>query len=63
MIRMIQAPRANLATAKMMVTVPVATAPMPLTIALRRQPGPRSARQWWTMPACERVNDVNTPMA
>ena len=57
------APSANLATAKMTVTMPVATAPKPLIAMLRRQPSPRSRRQWTTIPACDSVIEVNTPMA
>jgi hypothetical protein len=36
--------------------------PRPLTNALVRQPGSRSLRQWMTMPPCERVNEMNTPI-
>ena len=36
---------------------------MPLMIALRRQPGPRSDSQWRTIPAWDRVNAVKTPIA
>ena len=41
----------------------VATAPTPLITALRFQPGSRSFWWWRTMPACDSVNDVNTPTA
>jgi hypothetical protein len=44
-------------------TTPVTTAPMPLINALRRQPDPRSTNQWLTMPDCESVNEVKTPIA
>ncbi len=57
------APSANLATAKMRVTIPVATAPTPLMTALRRHPASRSRSQWRTIPACDSVTEVNTPMA
>jgi hypothetical protein len=57
----IQAPPRNLVTATMTSTTPVATAPIPLMMALRRQPGSfvRSHRR--TMPDCDNVNAVNTP--
>ena len=63
MIRTIHAPSANLAIAKMTVTIAVAVAPKPLMSALRRQPGPRSVNQCLTIPDCDSVNAVNTPMA
>ena len=44
-------------------TIAVTKAPMPLISALRRQPDPRSTNQWRTIPAWERVKEVNTPMA
>ena len=62
-ITMSHAPRANFATAKMSVTIPVATAPIPLIVMLRRQPASRPRHQWRTMPACESVIDVKTPTA
>src|SRR2546423_134393 len=58
-----QAPSANLATAKISVTMPVDTAPKPLISALRRQPAVRSFSQCRTMPACDSVIDVKTPIA
>ena len=63
MMTMSHAPSANLATAKITVTIPVATAPVPLIAMLRRHPSPRSRRQWTTIPACDSVIEVNTPMA
>ena len=64
MIRMIsQAPRANLATAKTIVTIRVEKAPKPLIAALLRQPGPLLLSQCRTMPAWDRVIEVNTPIA
>ena len=59
----IHAPSANFAIAKTTATTTVAVAPSPLMIALRRQPGARSRSQWRTIPACDSVNAVNTPMA
>ena len=44
-------------------TSAVDAAPTALIARLRRQPGPRVARQWTTMPACDSVIDVNTPIA
>ena len=38
------------------------SAPKPLMNALFRQCGPFTRRQCTTMPACERVNDTNTPI-
>ena len=60
---MIQAPRANFAMAKIATTIAVVVAPRPLRNALRRHPGPRSLYQWRTMPACESVKAVKTPIA
>ncbi len=45
------------------VTTKVVAAPIPLMTMLLCQRGPRSRRQCTTMPACDSVNDVNTPMA
>ena len=58
-----QAPLVNFVIATMMSTMNVATAPTPLITVLRFQPGSRSFWWWRTMPACESVNDVNTPTA
>ena len=44
-------------------TMSVAHDPTALTTWLRRQPFSRSLRWWTTMPACDRVNPVNTPTA
>ena len=63
MITISHAPSANFATAKMIATIPVATAPTPLIAMLRRHPSPRSRRQWTTIPACDSVIEVNTPIA
>ncbi len=49
-------------TATMISTMPVTTAPKPLIIALVFQPGSCVLRQWITMPACDSVNDTNTPI-
>ena len=43
-------------------TTPVATAPSPLTSARRRHPGPRRRCQYRTIPACESVKAVKTPI-
>ncbi len=61
--RITQAPSANFATAKTTATTAVASAPTPLIAALRRQPGPLSTNQWRTIPACDRVKAVKTPIA
>ena len=59
-----QAPRANLAIAKTIVTIAGRDrSRTPLIAALRRQSGPRSRSQWRTMPACDRVIEVKTPIA
>ena len=59
----IHAPSANFAIANTTVTIAVTVAPAALTTMLPRQPGPRSTYQWRTIPACESVNAVNTPIA
>ena len=59
----IHTPWSNFETAMTTTTMPVTNAPMPLIKALRRQPDPRSENQWRTMPDCDRVNDVKTPIA
>ena len=41
----------------------VSTAPRPLMAARPAQPSPRCSRQCLTMPAWDRVNPTNTPMA
>ena len=58
----IQAPSRNLVWMTSRATRPVARAPRPLMVARRCQPGPRSARQWRTMPVCESVKAVKTPI-
>ena len=63
MMSTIQAPSPNLAIAKTTATMPVEMAPMPLMTALRRHPEPWSVCQCRTIPACESVNAVKTPMA
>ena len=44
-------------------TIAVSTAPIPLIIALLFQPGARRRSQWRTIPVCESVNEINTPIA
>ena len=45
------------------VTRPVAAAPRPFTTARHAaSPAPRIRRQWRTIPACESVNAVKTPI-
>ena len=58
----IHAPSSVLVTATMIRTTPVTSAPKPLIIALLFQPGSLSFRQWITMPACDSVNETNTPI-
>ena len=59
----IQAPSVNFDPSTMSVTMPVATAPVPLMARLTRHRGSRN-RQWCTtMPLCDSVNPVNTPTA
>ena len=43
-------------------TIPVVTAPNPLMTALVFHPASRVRRQWMTIPACDNVNDTNTPI-
>ncbi len=57
------APLVNLVIATMSVTMPVAVAPTALITVPRFHAGSRSLRWWITMPACDSVNDVNTPTA
>src|SRR6266542_3169785 len=59
----IQAPSWNFVTARVRRTIPVTTAPTPLTHTRQRQPFSRSRSQRRTMPPCESVNEMNTPMA
>ena len=59
---MIHAPSCAFVTATTSSTTPVTSAPTPLMAALVLQPGPRSLRQCTTMPACDKVNDRNTPI-
>ena len=44
-------------------TMPVAMAPIPLIANPTRQPGSRRRRWRLAIPACESVNEVNTPIA
>jgi hypothetical protein len=44
------------------VTRPVAAAPTPLITALRFHPGSRERSQCLTIPVCESVNAVKTPI-
>ena len=57
------APLVNLVTATTIRMMNVVTAPTPLSQALNFQRGSRSFWWWRTMPACDSVNDVNTPTA
>ena len=63
-----QPPAVNFETVTTTSTTPVATAPMTL-IAIERTPDAARrgalaplARQWTTIPLCDSVNDVNTPI-
>ncbi len=59
----IHAPLVNLDTTTITITIAVATAPVALIARPTFQCGSRS-RQWCTtIPACDRVNPVNTPTA
>ena len=58
----IQAPSKALVVATMSRTTPVTSAPNPLIAALERQPWPPTRRQCITIPACDNVNDTNTPI-
>jgi hypothetical protein len=62
MTMMIHAPSAAFVIATMTSTTPVTIAPNPLIAALLRHPGSRSRRQCNTIPACDSVNDTNTPI-
>ena len=63
MMMIIHTPWSNLEIAMTTTTTAVTIAPTPLIKALRRQPGPRPVNQWRTMPDCDSVNEVNTPIA
>ncbi len=58
-----QAPWVNLKKPMTRVTTPVVTAPRPFTNRPRRQPCSLSLMCFLAMPACDSVNEVNTPMA
>ena len=58
----IQAPSPNFVWMTSRVTTPVTTAPRPLTAAFRCHPGSRRRHQWRTIPVCESVNAVKTPI-
>ena len=58
-----QAPWVNFVTAITTVTTAVVIAPRPLIARPTRHPGSRSLRWRLDIPACESVNDVNTPIA
>ena len=58
----IHAPSANFAWITSSVTSPVVAAPRPLIAARRRQPGSFARRQCCTIPACESVKAVKTPI-
>jgi len=60
--RTIHAPSNVLVTATMIRTTPVVTAPKPLMSALVFQPGSRVCRQWMTIPVCDSVKEMNTPI-
>ena len=60
--RMIQAPSAAFVVATMISTIPVTSAPKPLMAALVRQPGRPQRAPVDHHPACDRVNDTNTPI-
>ena len=59
----IQPPSVNFVTTWMIVTIAVATAPTPFSVARQRQPGPRLCAQCTTIPAWDRVKQTKTPMA
>ena len=61
--RITQAPSANLVTAMTTATIADSTAPMPLMANPFCQPGCFSRMWCFVIPAWERVNPVNTPMA
>jgi hypothetical protein len=57
------APAVNLVTRNITVASAVTTAPVPLMIARYCQLGDRVRRQWTTIPVCDSVKPVNTPIA
>ncbi len=57
------APSVNFVIEMTTSTTAVATAPSPLITRPSFQPGSRSRRWRLAIPACESVNDVNTPIA
>ena len=57
------APSLNFVMAITASTIAVVTAPSPLIRSPRRHPGSRMRRCRFAIPACESVNEVNTPMA
>ena len=59
---MIHAPSSALVAPTITSTTAVASAPTPLMTALVRQPGSRSRRQCSTIPLCDSVNEMNTPI-
>jgi hypothetical protein len=59
---MIHAPSSAFVVATMQSTTNVATAPMPLMSAPERQPGSRRRRQCSTMPVCDSVKEMKTPI-
>ena len=59
----IQPPLVNLVTIWISETHAVATAPIPLSVARRRQPGSLLRTQCTTMPACDSVKQTKTPIA
>jgi hypothetical protein len=58
-----QAPCVNFVIAMTTVTSAVVTAPSPLIRSPCRHPCSRSRRWRLAIPACESVNEVNTPIA
>ena len=59
----IQAPSRNLVIVSVSRTTKVTSAPTPLTHTRQRQPFSRSRSQRRTMPPCESVNEMKTPIA
>jgi hypothetical protein len=60
---MTHAPWVNFVTAMTMSTMNDSTAPVPFTKRPHLQPSSRSRRWCFAIPACDSVNDVNTPIA
>ena len=60
--RTIHAPSSVFVTATMTRTMPVTIAPNPLIAALDFQPSVFFWRQWITIPACDSVNEMKTPI-